>query len=60
MSPNFKEEGEVIHLEKPYASAYAMGGGVWQEKDIPMLLNVFEFIVRNTLLQWWKTLGTPG
>jgi hypothetical protein len=28
-------------------------GGVWQAEDTPMLLQTFEYIVRNALIKWW-------
>jgi hypothetical protein len=36
----------------------AMGtrGGVWQDKDAPMALHLFEYITRGCLLKWWESL----
>jgi hypothetical protein len=31
-----------------------MSGGVWMEKDVPILLNTFEYITRGVLLNWWR------
>lgn len=30
---------------------------VWMAGDTPMLLHVFEHIVRNALLKWWNELA---
>ena len=29
----------------------------WSRKDVPMLLHVFEYVVRNALLNWWRTVA---
>jgi hypothetical protein len=34
-----------------------MGGGVWKAEDVPILLNTFEYIARNVLLNWWASLA---
>lgn len=39
--------------EKPHGDA-SMSGGVWRESDIPILLHTFEYITRETLLNWWR------
>lgn len=44
------------YSEKPIASGGCAYGGSWIKDDIPMLLHSFEFIVRKTLLKWWKSL----
>jgi hypothetical protein len=31
-------------------------GGIWLKEDIPMNLHLFEYIVRNVLLKWWRSL----
>ena len=43
--------------EKPN-SMMITGIAVWSEKDLPMLLHVFEYIVRHALLKWWKSMDT--
>lgn len=35
-------------------------GAYWTKDDVPMLLHVFEYIVRNALLNWWTSLGSKG
>ena len=37
-----------------------MGGGVWLEEDIPLLLHTFEYITRETLLSWWRSMGVTA
>ena len=42
--------------EKPSGRRATALGGVWIAEDTPMLLNTFEYIVRNALLQWWRSM----
>ena len=35
-----------------------MKGSSWRNKDVPMLLHTFEYIVRNALNKWWQALGS--
>ena len=28
-------------------------GGVWVPKDLPINLNTFHYVARNSLLKWW-------
>jgi len=51
ISPDFDPRAER-HL----AVACSAMGGSWTEKDTPMLLHTFEYIVRNALLKWWGEL----
>jgi len=46
-------EGWKAATEKPHGHV-SMRGGVWLENEIPILLNTFEHIVRQALLNWWK------
>ena len=32
-------------------------GSVWVAQDLPMLLHIFEYIVRKTLLKWWESMA---
>jgi hypothetical protein len=41
--------------ERPLGLAASMKGGVWVSKDIPMLLYTFEYITRQVILNWWKS-----
>jgi len=42
--------------EKPMGLAASARGGVWVADDIPMLLCTFEYIARNALLNWWRSM----
>ncbi len=44
-------------VEKPAGFAAGAKGGVWLAKSTPMLLHVFEHLVRGTLLKWWESLA---
>lgn len=48
-------EDDAYH-EKPLGLAASSKGAVWVADDIPMLLHVFEYIVRNALLSWWESM----
>jgi hypothetical protein len=43
-------------VEVPMGLSMTSRGGTWASKDTPMLLHVFEYIVRNSLIKWWRTL----
>jgi hypothetical protein len=45
--------------ETPKSSAVVSGRHVWKSSQVPMLLHVFEFIVRGALLAWWELLTPP-
>jgi hypothetical protein len=45
---------ENILSEVPLGLATSMKGAVWVAKDVPMLLNTFEYIARGSILNWWK------
>lgn len=55
--PMREREGNKVWHEKPPGSACSSSGGTWVEKDLPMCLNIFEYIVRMALLKWWQELG---
>ena len=46
-----------VPSEIPMGLASSSLGGVWKAKDTPMLLHIFEYIVRNAILTWWRALG---
>jgi hypothetical protein len=46
--------------EKPISVASGQAGNVWIAKDTPLLLHTFEYIARNVLIGWWKSLGKPA
>ena len=49
-----------VPSEIPIGLATSTLGGVWQIKDTPMLLHVFEYIGRNAILSWWRSLDTTA
>lgn len=51
--PPYHQPDWPTPAEKPHG-AVSMSGGVWLEKDIPILLHTFEYIARGTLLNWWR------
>lgn len=53
----------TVFSEKPVGMATAAQGGVWLAEDTPILLHTFEYIVRSTLLPWWRSMlpeNIPG
>lgn len=50
-APRLIDDG---YSEKPLGLASRTGQGVWKNEDTPMLLHMFEYIVRNALLKWWS------
>lgn len=46
----------IPFAEKPLGLAMGTQGGVWVAKDIPMLLHTFEYVVRGSLVKWWKSM----
>jgi hypothetical protein len=53
--PPYRQPDWEAWSEKP-GGDMSIAGAVWKEKDIPMLLHTFEYIVRGTLLNWWRSL----
>jgi hypothetical protein len=51
--PPYREGGWVAMTEKPQGHT-SMSGGVWLDSDTPILLSTFEYIARETLLNWWN------
>lgn len=47
-----KDPVTKVPSEVPIGLASAYAGGVWEAHDTPMLLHVFEFITRRSLLGW--------
>ena len=43
-----------VFSERPVGLAAHTHGATWAARDMPMLLHVFEHIVRGALLQWWN------
>ena len=42
--------------EKPLGLAQVALGATWEQADTPMLLHVFEYLVRHALLRWWEAM----
>ncbi len=49
-SEGFVERGTV-------GLAASTQGGVWLAKDVPISLHTFHYIVREALLNWWRTMA---
>jgi hypothetical protein len=47
-------------VEVPPGLASSALGASWAAQDTPMLLHLFEYIVRNAILNWWRSLADPG
>lgn len=57
--PPVHRDENGIPSEIPTMYAMSTRGGVWLTEDAPISLHIFEYIVRHTLLAWWKSL-VPG
>lgn len=49
-------EGWAAPSEIPSGLATSALGATWVIEDTPILLHTFEYIVRNALLNWWRSL----
>lgn len=48
--------GEPLVLaERPFGVGYGLPGAYWREVDLPMHLHVFEYIVRQAILKYWRS-----
>jgi hypothetical protein len=47
------------YAERPICSAAQVYGATWTGDDIPILLHTFEYIVRESLPEWWRSM-LPG
>jgi hypothetical protein len=52
--PRADENGAI--QEVPFGLNAGGLGGVWDAKESPMLLSMFEYIARGSLLNWWDEL----
>jgi hypothetical protein len=52
--PRAEENGAF--QEVPWGLNSGGLGGVWDAKEVPMLLSTFEYIARGSLLNWWDEL----
>lgn len=55
--PPYWPKGQEMPAEIPIGLGASYGGGSWRIEDTPLLLNTFEYIVRNCLLNWMKSNG---
>lgn len=46
-------------VERPTCIAASAHGGTWLAKDMPMHLHIFEYIARNAINSWWKSMASP-
>lgn len=51
-----REVEKDLYAELPEGLGISARGATWVAKDTPMLLHVFEHIVRNCLLKWWRSM----
>lgn len=51
--PFFDDEGIA---EVPLGLGAKAYGGTWMKEDLPMLLHVFEYVVRGAIMNWWRSL----
>ncbi|WP_032367210.1 hypothetical protein [Rhodococcoides fascians] len=56
--PAVSEDGAID--EVPGGNGSGGMGGTWIAKDTPMLLSSFEYIAREALLSWWRSLAPHG
>lgn len=49
-----------LYTEKPLGLAHGAGDAAWSGEQTPMLLHTFEYIARNALLKWWKSMVPPS
>jgi|ERR1035437_1644919 hypothetical protein len=52
------QEHDGVLDEIPTAIAQSALGGNWLAEDTPMYLFLFEYIARNSLIKWWKSMLT--
>lgn len=53
-NPHLIEKNQ--YAEVMIGLAMSTGNSVWRKEDIPMMLNTFEYLVRASILNWWKSL----
>jgi hypothetical protein len=54
-APGFQEAGWDAPAERMIGNATSQNAQVWLQKDVPMILHLFEHIARNALLRWWDS-----
>jgi len=55
--PPYGQKDFNAPAEKPIGLGTYAQSGTWKIEDTPMLINTFEYIARNCLLNWWKSLS---
>jgi hypothetical protein len=53
--PPYRDPSFQANSESVNAQAVSEFGAVWQKKDLPMNLHIFEYIARNVLVNWWRS-----
>lgn len=59
--PPIRDHQNGMFVERPaigLAEVYL--GASWKEEDVPIHLHVFEYIVRHSLLGWWKNMAVTN
>jgi hypothetical protein len=56
--PHMFDDG--VPSERPLGLGSAAGSATWRPKDLPMHLHTFAYVVRGTLLAWWREASDPG
>lgn len=46
--------GDMLQ-ESPAFLWVETAGGKWMKKDLPLMLHTFEYIVRHSIINWWKS-----
>ena len=46
--------GDILQ-ESPAGLWVETAGGKWMKDDLPLMLHTFEYIVRNSIIKWWKS-----
>jgi hypothetical protein len=56
--PPSRDHQNQMLVERPdVGSAESSLGASWKAEDVPMHLHTFEYIVRNSLLNWWRSMS---
>lgn len=53
--PPFQFSADQPFSERPLGLSQTAQGGTWQQSDQPMLLHLFEYVTRNAILGWWRS-----
>jgi hypothetical protein len=58
-APPYSQPDWPAPAERMFALGSHQRGSTWVESDLPMDLHLFEYIARNAILGWWKSLLEP-